>query len=323
MAANVPASRAPAPGHNDYTIGWIAALPVEFAAARAMLTHRHKRLPVAAGDSNAYFLGSIGDHNIAIACINEAGGLPASIVASNMVKTFPSVRYVRMVGIGGGIRSEKYPIQLGDIVVSEPSGIFGGVVQSDYGKWEPDGFKRTGSLNRPADGLIRAIGAWRALYYSGESQIHRYVKHLPSGLLHPPGAWVYQGTANDPCYNKDDDCGCTTACEECEARTPDPQVHYGIIASGNQVIKSERQRNWIRDELGACCVEMEAFGLMNSFPCLTIRGISDYADGRKNDLWQPYAALTAAAYAKELLLQLAAVAVDSTPNIIDQLGQCQ
>lgn len=41
---------------------------------------------------------------------------------------------------------------------------------------------------------------------------------------------------------------------------------------------------------------------MDDFPCLVIRGICDYADSHKNDRWQPYAAATAAAYAKELLL---------------------
>jgi nucleoside phosphorylase len=41
---------------------------------------------------------------------------------------------------------------------------------------------------------------------------------------------------------------------------------------------------------------------MDSFPCLVIRGICDYADSHKNKVWQPYAAATAAAYAKELLL---------------------
>lgn len=40
---------------------------------------------------------------------------------------------------------------------------------------------------------------------------------------------------------------------------------------------------------------------MDSFPCLVIRGISDYADSHKNDVWKPYAAATAASYAKELL----------------------
>jgi hypothetical protein len=46
---------------------------------------------------------------------------------------------------------------------------------------------------------------------------------------------------------------------------------------------------------------MEAAGLMNDFPCLVIRGICDYADSHKNNTWQPYAAATAAAYAKEVL----------------------
>ena len=46
---------------------------------------------------------------------------------------------------------------------------------------------------------------------------------------------------------------------------------------------------------------MEAAGLMNSFPCLVIRGICDYADSHRNDRWQAYAAGAAAAYAKELL----------------------
>jgi nucleoside phosphorylase len=47
---------------------------------------------------------------------------------------------------------------------------------------------------------------------------------------------------------------------------------------------------------------MEAAGLMDTFPCLVIRGICDYADSHKNDQWQRYAAAVAAAYVKELLL---------------------
>jgi nucleoside phosphorylase len=52
---------------------------------------------------------------------------------------------------------------------------------------------------------------------------------------------------------------------------------------------------------GMLCFEMEAAGLMNSFPCLVIRGICDYADSHKNKRWQPYAAATAAVCAKEVL----------------------
>jgi nucleoside phosphorylase len=56
-----------------------------------------------------------------------------------------------------------------------------------------------------------------------------------------------------------------------------------------------------RRESDVLCFEMEAAGLMNSFPCLVIRGICDYADSHKNKRWQEYAAATAAAYVKELL----------------------
>ena len=40
---------------------------------------------------------------------------------------------------------------------------------------------------------------------------------------------------------------------------------------------------------------------MNDFPCIVIRGVCDYADSHKNDIWQKYAATAAVAYAKELL----------------------
>jgi nucleoside phosphorylase len=49
---------------------------------------------------------------------------------------------------------------------------------------------------------------------------------------------------------------------------------------------------------------MEAAGLMNTFPCLVIRGICDYSDSHKNKEWQGYAAMVAAAYAKDLLQRI-------------------
>ena len=60
-------------------------------------------------------------------------------------------------------------------------------------------------------------------------------------------------------------------------------------------------RDRLAKEHGMLCFEMEAAGLMNQLPCLVIRGICDYSDSHKNKLWQGYAALTAAAYAKRLL----------------------
>ena len=67
-------------------------------------------------------------------------------------------------------------------------------------------------------------------------------------------------------------------------------------------------------ELGVLCVEMEAAGLMDEFSCLVIRGTCDYADSHKNERWQPYAAATAAAYAKELLSIIPAQEVVAASN---------
>jgi nucleoside phosphorylase len=66
-------------------------------------------------------------------------------------------------------------------------------------------------------------------------------------------------------------------------------------------MKDAITRDRLKHDLDILCFEMEAAGLVDDFPCLVIRGISDYADSHKNDMWRNYAAATAAAYAKELL----------------------
>lgn len=103
-----------------YTVGWICALPKEMAAAMAMLDIVHKTLPRAANDSNTYALGRIANHNVVIVCLPSGyyGNNNAATVASNMRRTFPSIRLCLMVGIGGGVPT-KVDVRLGDIVVSE------------------------------------------------------------------------------------------------------------------------------------------------------------------------------------------------------------
>jgi nucleoside phosphorylase len=83
-----------------------------------------------------------------------------------------------------------------------------------------------------------------------------------------------------------------------------PAIHYGLIASANQLMKDARVRDTLAAEKDVLCFEMEAAGLMNYFPCLVIRGICDYSDSHKNKEWQGYAAMAAAAYAKELLCRI-------------------
>lgn len=58
--------------HDDYTIGWICALPVEFQAALFMLDEPHIGVfPKLPGGDAVYEAGSIGDHNVVISCLPE------------------------------------------------------------------------------------------------------------------------------------------------------------------------------------------------------------------------------------------------------------
>jgi nucleoside phosphorylase len=81
------------------------------------------------------------------------------------------------------------------------------------------------------------------------------------------------------------------------------------------LVKDTGLRDALAKEHGVLCFEMEAAGLVNSFPCLVVRGICDYADSHKNKEWQGYAAMAAAAYAKDLLGYIRAERVDKEETI--------
>ncbi|KAM5363217.1 hypothetical protein ACJA88_013655 [Fusarium oxysporum] len=90
-------------------------------------------------------------------------------------------------------------------------------------------------------------------------------------------------------------------------------VHYGTIGTANSLMKHVGERDEYARDLGILCFEMEAGGLMNTWPCIVIRGICDYSDSHKNDAWHKYAALAAAAYARELICVLKPVDVNIIP----------
>jgi nucleoside phosphorylase len=310
----------------EYTVGWVCALAVELAAAEEMLDEEHDTPGYNAHDTNIYTCGKIGEHNVVIACLPEGqmGTNSAATVAVQMKSTFTSTRFGLMVGIGGGVPSEA-DIRLGDIVVSKPHTVHGGVVQYDSGKTTLSGFERTGSLNSPPTILLNAVAKVRAKHMRGRGRLSEYLSKLASlpeferkaagsDTLFKAG---YNHKLGEPTCKKCDR-DCMTARE---ARHHDTVVHYGTVASGNQVMRDAAQRDKVSAELGGVlCFEMEAAGLMNNFPCLVIRGICDYADSHKNKQWQGYAAGTAAAYAKEVLSVIPSSVVETEKKIVDVMS---
>jgi nucleoside phosphorylase len=290
--------------YQDYSIGWVCALTKELASATVMLDEKHSDLAIPQDDQNTYTFGSIGNHNIVIACLpkGDIGNNPAAVVATRMTRTFPSIKFWLMVGIAGGVPPK---VRLGDIVVSTPVDEYPGVVQWDLGKAEQgSNFRRIGSLNKPPDVLRTAITKLESQHeiYGADSGLSSILDNVRS--KHPNFASKYLRTNHlkdvlfqknyHHIYRKDtplekeevemsDDDDDTSNCQYCDltktrwqkAPRAERKIHYGLIASGNKVIKDSNERDNINKQLGGnvLAFEMEAAGIAVSHPCLVIRGI--------------------------------------------------
>ncbi|KAL4752451.1 hypothetical protein BDW72DRAFT_171301 [Aspergillus terricola var. indicus] len=297
--------------HDDYTVAWICALPLEMAAAKVMLDEVHESLSQPSTDHNNYTLGRRAGHNVVVACLPSGvyGTTSAATVLSQMLPTFPCLRFGLLVGIGGGVPREDADIRLGDVVVSLPSETSGGVIQYDFGKTLRDGrFQRIGSLNKPPQFLLTAISQMRSDHMIGKRPIGRilsdtFQKHqeMKEQFSRPDRDWLFEPTYTHEAGPNCSQCDQTRLVKRVSRENQEPYPHYGLIASGNQVIKDAARRDALAQGLDILCFEMEAAGLMDQFPSLVIRGICDYCDSHKNKQWQGYSALAAAAYAKAFL----------------------
>ncbi|KAK7535451.1 nucleoside phosphorylase domain-containing protein, partial [Phyllosticta citricarpa] len=216
----------------------------------------------------------MGKHNAAIAVLpnGEYGLTSAATVATDMLHYFVNVKIGLMVCIAGGAPTTKHDIRLGDIVVSSQSdGQGGGVFQYDFGKTVQDqAFQNTRYLNQPPHCFEPQTTRW--MYINLRRTSVRFSKARKDDEKNSRGQIWGQIV-----------------------------VHYGVIASANQLMKDATIRDKLAKEKNVLCFEMKAAGLMNHYPCMAIRGMCDYSDSHKNKEWEGYAAMTAATYAKALL----------------------
>lgn len=285
---------------------------VELAPVTALLDRTHPILPTQR-DLNSYTFGEIAGHNVVIAVLPEIGTNAAAVVTTQLLNDFPLIRFGLLVGIGGAVPDieNDIDIRLGDVVVSKSTKTTGGVVQYDMGKEVLQGFERIGILDKPPRILQTAVQLLAARHELEDSRILQILTQMWGD--YPKMATKYSCPVNEPdqLFETSYDHQGTKTCSRCDSSkvvnrpsrsTPGPLIHYGTIGSANRVVKNAMEREKLKSgDLDIICVEMEAAGLMDSFPCLVIRGICDYADSHKNKKWQPYAAATAAAYMKELL----------------------
>lgn len=324
---------------NDYSVGWICAIKTEYVAAQAFLDEKHEGPEyVSTNDNNDYTLGKVGKHNVVISVLphGEYGISSATGVARDMLHSFPNVRIGLMVGIGGGAPSPKHDIRLGDIVVSASGTGKGGVFQYDFGKIIQDQeFQEAGVLDQPPKVLRTAVHGLMAQYELDGHQLEESINIILAKKPRLRQKYKRPDPSTDRLYRAqvthplDGEASCAAVCGDNPSnliprreRTKDednPAIHYGLIASANRLMKDALLRDKFAMEKDVLCFEMEAAGLMNEFPCLVIRGICDYSDTHKNKEWQGYAAMAAAAFAKDLLCRIAPNMVEAEKRISEQL----
>ena len=251
-----------------YTVGWIAALPIERAAAIAILDEQHSQphgFIQPFSDSNSYTWDRIGRHNVVIASLSAGvyGTTSASTTASQMLSPLPRIRFGLLVGIGAGIPGLGYDIRLGDVAVSQPDARSGGVIQYDLGKVQT-GTKRKrerrGFLNAPPELLLKALARLRAQYELQASTIPELLNDARNRNPRLHEGYTYQGAENDRLFKSSynhtqyegEDCQFCDQSEEIwrlDRETNDPVIHFGVIASGNMVIKNASVRDCMIEEL--------------------------------------------------------------------------
>ncbi|QKX58028.1 uncharacterized protein TRUGW13939_05148 [Talaromyces rugulosus] len=242
--------------YEDYTI-WISSLyseDIEVDAARSMLDEVHDALPQLPGEPHSYTLGSIGDHNVVIACTSGD-----SAATSQMLSTFPNIRFCFLVGTDSSLPTTRpSDIRLGDVVVSMRCNCHGGGIKYNFGKTYSIGrAQKKGLLDAPPETLLAAVSRLQEAYKTGDAQVSPSLSRLTSRPTaeevqfkdpsEGTGQWLEADQKHkhseeqlEECEHCHNDIRTIQCCHRCNGK---PMIHYGLITSGNQVTKDSDIHN--------------------------------------------------------------------------------
>lgn len=278
----------------------VTALPKESAAVRATLDDTASL--GRPDDSNLYSVGTYvqgTERRTVVVAMAGMGKANAASVTTNALRSFPNIDHIVMVGIAGGCpnpaKTDEH-VRVGDIVFSSNAGI----IEYDFVKETKGGRETRTSHQLPSARLLQAANQlvtrelmnerpWESILANATVKLgDNFARPSPSkDLLHVDGKPV----------------------EHPDTRSGLPKVHGGAIGTADTLLKYDVTRDDLRDRFKVRAVEMEASGLHNAAWLLgkdifVVRGICDYCDEHKNDDWQNYAALAAAAYTRALVEEM-------------------
>ncbi|KAI1070043.1 hypothetical protein LB507_007855 [Fusarium sp. FIESC RH6] len=294
-------------GRHGFEIAIICALTLEADAVEALFDYYWDDdgppFDKEPGDPNSYSTGVIGRHNVVLAYMPGMGKANAAAVASNCRTSFRGIKLALVVGVCGTVPfgPANNEIVLGDVIISD------GVVQYDLGQLD--------SLGRPSQEIRGVMAKLKGLRHRRRLST-KMADYLEVLRQEPELRAEYPGPTKDRLFEASyrhvedkklcEQLGCNgdlvsrSRLETTEVCLP-PAVHFGLVASGDSVMKSGEDRDRIAAAEGVIAFEMEAAGVWDTFPCVVIKGACDYADSHKRKVWQRYAAATAAACTKAFL----------------------
>ena len=308
-----------------FEIAILCSLRLEFDAVLALLDHLwdDSRVPYgkAARDPNMYTHGVIGRQNVVLAYTgtrDTSSATAASRAAAARCRaSFPNIKLALIVGVCGAVPfprgrdggGQKIEIVLGDVIISD------GIVPYDPGRMVPYDFgRRRPEQVAAVPGIIRTLIASLQGFYRNESLKQTMAGYLDVARDKSKLAAVYPGAAQDRLFEaayrhvKDG-----MSCEECacngkmvsrarlEQGDGQAAIHIGPFASTDTAMKSGKDRDDFAEEARVIGFEQDGIGAWDIFPCVVIKGACDYADGHTNEVWERYAAATAAACMKAFL----------------------
>ncbi|KAF2681876.1 hypothetical protein K458DRAFT_479113 [Lentithecium fluviatile CBS 122367] len=256
-------------GCADYHVAWISPLfDVELIPARLMLDEKHATPRYDTHhDENTYTCGEINGHTVVIATCppSETTNVNTARLTGSMFKTFRNLGWSCCGQTPACVYYDRGKVKVG-------------------GKHEI--LTRLQKRKDLASTFARPSLEHDRLFKPTYHHIGKY----GSGCVEPPACDQNELVQRRP-----------------RSADPRPNVifHLGRIAIVNTVIQNGELRDKISTSCdGALCIETEAAGVDVNRRCLVIRGISDYADSHKNDIWKSYAAGNTAAFTRELLCKI-------------------
>ncbi|PNP43621.1 hypothetical protein TGAMA5MH_04593 [Trichoderma gamsii] len=294
----------------------------------------------ARGDTNTYTTGRMGHYNVVLVLLPNMGTIAAAGAAASFRSSYSNLQLAFLIGICGGVPwNGEDEIHLGDVVISKSAVQYD--LGDQYHKTFVIKDTVDDSLGRPNKNIRSLVKSFETERIRDQlrQKACLYLKDIQSAAARKRRRFNYQYPGIDkdrlfiatyrhkhrgpqPCNfcdtQPDGFCqkAAQTSCAElgCDetqlvnrsdletrGSPEEPEIFIGRIASGNMVMKSGEHRDKIAGEQNVIALEMEGAGVWDEIPCIIVKGVCDYADSHRHDLWQRYAAATAASVMKAVL----------------------